>query len=248
MASRRDFLKTTGGLALASGGTWMAGARATRRTRCSVRPSFPTGRLPHRCSTRCRGRCRSSRRAGGRRTTRRRSRYFNDVFTPNDAFFVRYHLSNIPEVAAATWRLKVGGDAAATPFELTLDELKRDFEQVEIAAVNQCSGNRRGLFEPHVPGVEWGLGAMGNARWKGAAEGRAGEGRRCKKEAVEIVFDGADAGVVPGTPDFVKSIPGLEGARREHAHRLRDERRAAAALERLSGAHRRARLDRRPTG
>ena len=45
--------------------------------------------------------------------------------------------------------------------------LKRDFEQVELAAVCLCSGNRRGMFQPHVPGVEWGVGAMGNAKWKG---------------------------------------------------------------------------------
>ncbi len=94
--------------------------------------------------------------------------HFNSLYTPNEAFFVRYHLANIPEVDAATWRLKVGGEAAAKPFELTLDQLKTDFPAVEIVAVCQCSGNRRGLFAPHVPGVQWGYGAMGNAKWKGA--------------------------------------------------------------------------------
>ncbi len=120
---------------------------------------------------------------------------------------MRYHLSNIPEVAAASWRLKVGGEAVDKPFELTLDNLKRDFEQVEIAAVNQCSGNRRGMFEPHVPGVEWGPGAMGNARWKGARLKDVLTKAGLKKDALEIVFDGADSGVFPATPDFVKSIP-----------------------------------------
>ena len=80
---------------------------------------------------------------------------------------MRYHLSNIPEVAAATWRLKIGGEAVDKPLELTLESLRNDYEQVEVAAVCQCSGNRRGMFQPHVPGVEWGPGAMGNARWKG---------------------------------------------------------------------------------
>ena len=38
--------------------------------------------------------------------------YFNDAFTPNDAFFVRYHLARIPEpIDAANWRLEVGGPA-----------------------------------------------------------------------------------------------------------------------------------------
>ena len=33
--------------------------------------------------------------------------YFNEAFTPNDAFFVRYHLATIPEVAPQEWRLEV---------------------------------------------------------------------------------------------------------------------------------------------
>jgi DMSO/TMAO reductase YedYZ molybdopterin-dependent catalytic subunit len=134
-------------------------------------------------------------------------RYFNSSFTPNDAFFVRYHLSTIPEVEAATWSLAIAGDAVGQPLTLTLDQLKNDFTPVEIAAVCQCSGNRRGLSQPHVPGVQWGYGAMGNAKWKGArlrdVLARAG----IMKEAVEIVMDGEDGPTMDSTPDFVKSIP-----------------------------------------
>src|SRR5260221_10110038 len=66
--------------------------------------------------------------------------YFNDVFTPNDAFFVRYHLSNIPEAAAASWRLKIGCESITTPLELTLDNLKNDFDQDQVATVSKSSG------------------------------------------------------------------------------------------------------------
>jgi DMSO/TMAO reductase YedYZ molybdopterin-dependent catalytic subunit len=132
---------------------------------------------------------------------------FSDVITPNDRFFVRWHLASIPEIDPRRWRLSIGGDAAAQPFELTLEQLQRDFEQVEIVAVCQCSGNRRGLSDPHVPGVQWACGAMGNARWKGVRLrdllARAGIG----KEAVEVAFNGADSGALDATPDFVKSIP-----------------------------------------
>ena len=133
--------------------------------------------------------------------------YFNEAFTPNNAFFVRYHLSNIPEVKEADWRLKVGGDAVQAPFELNLAELKRGFEQVELAALCLCSGNRRGMFQPHVPGVEWGPGAMGNARWKGVRLRDVLNKAGIRKEALEVAFDGADSGVTDKTPDFVKSIP-----------------------------------------
>ena len=81
-------------------------------------------------------------------------------FTSNGAFFVRYHHSLIPEVDAREWRLHIGGPSALRPLELSLEDLKRDFDRVRLAAINQCSGNRRGLFTPRAPGVPWGYGAM----------------------------------------------------------------------------------------
>jgi DMSO/TMAO reductase YedYZ molybdopterin-dependent catalytic subunit len=133
--------------------------------------------------------------------------YFEEAFTPNRAFFVRYHVANIPEVGAESWKLKVGGEAAGKPFELSLAELKSNFEQVEVNALCMCSGNRRGLFQPHVVGIEWGHGAMGNARWKGARLKDILAKAELKKEALEIGFDGADAAVMEKSPDFIKSLP-----------------------------------------
>jgi DMSO/TMAO reductase YedYZ molybdopterin-dependent catalytic subunit len=132
--------------------------------------------------------------------------YFRTPITPNDQFFVRYHLADIPEIDAKTWKLAIGGDGAERTAALTLDDLKA-LPAVEVVAVNQCSGNRRGLFKPHVPGVEWGYGAMGCARWKGARLKDILDKVGLKKEAIEIAFDGADKGVTDKTPDFVKSVP-----------------------------------------
>ncbi len=133
--------------------------------------------------------------------------YFREAITPNNAFFVRYHLSGIPEVDAKTWRLNVAGDAAGKPMEFDLHSLRKDFEQVELVAVNQCSGNRRGMFSPHVQGVEWGVGAMGNARWKGVRLRDVLNKAGVNKDAVEVAFNGADMPAMQGTPDFVKSLP-----------------------------------------
>lgn len=132
--------------------------------------------------------------------------YFRQAITPNDAFFVRYHLAYIPEVDVSTWRLTIGGDGAS-PAEYTLADLQKGFEQVEVVAVNQCSGNRRGLSQPHVQGVEWGYGAMGNARWKGIRLKDLLEKSGIKKEALEVAYNGADSGIVDATPDFIKSVP-----------------------------------------
>jgi DMSO/TMAO reductase YedYZ molybdopterin-dependent catalytic subunit len=132
--------------------------------------------------------------------------YLRTEITPNDQFFVRYHLSDIPRVDAKTWKLAIGGEGANEEIQLGLDELKQ-LPSAEVVALCQCSGNRRGLFQPHVPGVEWGYGAMGCARWKGARLKDLLDKAGVKKEAIEIVFDGADRGVSDKTPDFVKSIP-----------------------------------------
>lgn len=135
------------------------------------------------------------------------TRYFNEAFTPNEAFFVRYHLAGIPEVDAQSWRLTVGGPAVEKPLVLDLAQLKRDFEQVEVAALCICSGNRRGLSDPHVPGVQWGNGAMGNALWRGVRLRDVLVRAGLRAAALEVVADGADAGLIERTPDFVKSIP-----------------------------------------
>jgi DMSO/TMAO reductase YedYZ molybdopterin-dependent catalytic subunit len=134
-------------------------------------------------------------------------RYFRTVITPNDAFFVRWHLAGIAEVNAQSWRLNVGGESVERPQAYSLAQLRKEFQPVELTAVCQCSGNRRGLFVPHVAGVEWGVGAMGNAVWKGVRLRDLLQKSGLKRGAVEIAFNGADVGPMEKTPDFVKSLP-----------------------------------------
>lgn len=134
--------------------------------------------------------------------------YFTSEFTPNEAFFVRYHLAGIPEeIDADRWKLKVGGEGVEKPLELSLGDLRSNFEPATMAAVCQCSGNRRGFSEPHVAGVQWGLGAVGNAMWKGVRLKDVLARAKVRPETVEVVVNGADGPVLDGTPDFVKSIP-----------------------------------------
>lgn len=91
------------------------------------------------------------------------------VFTPNDRFYVRWHFANFPnhiDISPDKFRLRISGKVNR-PFEISVFDLVRDFAPIEIAAVNQCSGNSRGFVVPRVPGAQWGHGAMGNARWTG---------------------------------------------------------------------------------
>jgi len=127
--------------------------------------------------------------------------------TDDGAFFVRYHLTVIPRIDPDGWRLQVSGASARRALTLSLAELRSGFEQVEVVAVNQCAGNRRGLFTPRVPGVQWGGGAMGNARWRGVRLREVLQRAGVAADALEVVFGGADAPVLPATPAFVKSLP-----------------------------------------
>jgi sulfite dehydrogenase len=133
---------------------------------------------------------------------------FQTPITANADFFVRYHVANLPTAASLkNWSLKVGGEAAGRTLSFSLAELKAKFAHTEVTAVCQCSGNRRGLSDPHVPGVQWGVGAMGNARWTGVRLRDVLAAAGVAPAALEVGFDGADAAVLPGTPDFIKSIP-----------------------------------------
>jgi len=130
---------------------------------------------------------------------------FREAYTPNDQFYVRWHAAP-PELSLADWRLRIAGPAAQRPREYTHAEIVRKFKRAEVAAVNQCSGNRRGLFSPHVPGVQWGYGAMGNAVWAGVRLKDLLEDAGIAPGALEIVANGADVAMLTG-PDFVKSLP-----------------------------------------
>jgi DMSO/TMAO reductase YedYZ molybdopterin-dependent catalytic subunit len=127
-----------------------------------------------------------------------------EPLTPNDGFYVRWHMG-VPDVAAPDWRLRVAGPAAGTPREFTLADLRK-FRAHEVVAINQCSGNRRGLFDPHVPGVQWGYGAMGNAAWRGVRLKDVLDAAGIAGGAVEVLANGADSPTLTG-PDFAKSLP-----------------------------------------
>jgi len=115
------------------------------------------------------------------------------VFTPNNQFFVRWHWAVIPtSIDVASFRLAVRGHVNQT-LSLSTDDLLK-LPRVELAAVNQCSGNSRGFYEPRVPGAQWANGAMGNAVWTGVR----------LKDVLDSAGVAAGAGVVSsgGDQDF----------------------------------------------
>jgi sulfite dehydrogenase len=132
---------------------------------------------------------------------------FNEgVITPNDAFFVRYHLAGIPlSIDPDAFRLEVKG-LVKTPLTLSLADLRSQFDPVETVAVNQCSGNSRGFFEPRVGGGQLANGAMGNAKWKGVRLKDVLDKAGLQAGAKQVVANGLDKPVLEKTPDFIKAL------------------------------------------
>lgn len=126
--------------------------------------------------------------------------------TPNDAFFVRYHLAGIPTaIDPSSYRLTVGGKVK-TRLSLSLTDLRSMRGQVEVVAVNECSGNSRGHSSPRVFGAQLGNGAMGNARWTGVSLRAVLEQAGVDASARQVTFNGLDKPVMASTPDFRKAL------------------------------------------
>src|ERR1041385_7747178 len=84
--------------------------------------------------------------------------------TPNERFYVRNHFP-VPQIDVRGWRLKIEG-AVERPVEFTYDQLL-NMEKHNVTSILECAGNSRVFLVPKVKGVQWELGAVGNAQWTG---------------------------------------------------------------------------------
>ena len=111
--------------------------------------------------------------------------------TPVELFYVRSHAAN-PKLDASSFKFTVEG-LVRKPLTLTLDDLKR-IKQLEQMATLTCAGNRRAEFntEAKVGGVQWGSGAIGNAKWNGASLAEILKLAQPLENAKHIWFEGHD--------------------------------------------------------
>ncbi len=107
-------------------------------------------------------------------------------------------------VDAREWKLAIGGEVDR-PLSLTLADLAK-IPARSVTNTLECAGNGRSLQSPKVPGIQWGKGAVGNARFSGPSLKSLLERAGVKDTAKHVVFRGLD--VVPGkVPPFIRSIP-----------------------------------------
>ena len=115
-----------------------------------------------------------------------------DTFiTPTELFYVRSHFDT-PRIDPASYRLVIDG-AVARPVSFSYQQLKEMPSEARVATL-ECAGNGRSFLTPRVRGVQWGLGAVGNAEWTGVPLVHLLERVGLTDNACEVVFEGADRG------------------------------------------------------
>ena len=128
----------------------------------------------------------------------------NAWITPVPHFFVRNHMHEPSELSADNWRLTVGGEVEK-PLTLTLADMKT-LESHSVVNTLECAGNGRSLHRPQVPGIQWGKGAVGTAKFSGPRLREALQQAGVKPNGKHVMFRGLDE--VPGkVPPFIRSIP-----------------------------------------
>jgi sulfite oxidase len=130
--------------------------------------------------------------------------YFNTWLTPVPHFFVRNHMHEPSELNTPDWRLSIGGEVEK-PLIVSLAELSK-LETHSVVNTLECAGNGRSLHRPQVPGVQWGKGAVGTARFSGPRLRDVLQRAEVKSTGKHVMFRGLDE--VPGkVPPFIRSIP-----------------------------------------
>src|SRR5207253_1156114 len=145
--------------------------------------------------------------------------------TPTKLFYVRTHFP-IPEIDRNKWRLRIEGEVER-PFEINYGELIK-LESRTLPASIGCAGNDRSFVEAKVQGVQWGLGAVGNAEWTGVPLSVLLDRAGVKSTAREIILEGADRGKPedpkspPGEMNFARSIPMKKASNVLLAYKMND--------------------------
>ena len=134
----------------------------------------------------------------------------DNFITPTKSFYVRTHFP-IPKIDRDAWWLHVEGEVEK-PFTINYEELIK-LESLTFPVTLECAGNNRNFLEPKVKGVQWRLGAVGNAEWTGVPLSVLLNRAQLKPDACEVILEGADRGLLaeakspPGEIQFARSIP-----------------------------------------
>src|SRR5215468_771229 len=187
MFSRRDFLRTTAGAALAASASASLFSRAADAGHLAIPGKEDLIIRSYRFLD-----------------LETPVEYFDTWLTPVQHFFVRSHMDEPSTLDASTWKLSVGGEVEK-PYTITLAELSK-LEAHSVVNTLECAGNGRAFHSPKVPGVQWRKGAVSTGRFSGPRLRALLERAGLKATGKHVMFRGLDE--VPGkVPPFIRSIP-----------------------------------------
>jgi DMSO/TMAO reductase YedYZ molybdopterin-dependent catalytic subunit len=130
--------------------------------------------------------------------------------TPTPHFFIRSHFA-VANIEVHDWALSIEGHVE-NPLAFTLDQLS-GMKMVTQQATLECAGNSRSYLTPTTKGVQWTLGAVGNAEWTGVRLSDLLKRAKVKHGAIEVICEGADSGEIKDPPKpngpihFARSMP-----------------------------------------
>ena len=123
----------------------------------------------------------------------------DDPITPTNRHFIRNNGIVPEDMDAASWRLNVDG-LVDKPMELSIADLRSNFDVVTMALTLECGGNGRAYFDPPASGNQWTLGAVACSQWTGVRLKDVLTAAGVKSNVVYTAHVGAD-GHLSGDPD-----------------------------------------------
>ena len=115
----------------------------------------------------------------------------DDAVTPTDRHFIRNNGIPPTDVSPETWKLTVDG-LVAKPMELSIADLKSQFEVVTMALAIECGGNGRSAFVPPARGNQWTVGAVACSEWTGVRLKDVLAAAGVDKSVIYTAHEGAD--------------------------------------------------------
>jgi sulfite dehydrogenase len=115
--------------------------------------------------------------------------------TPAGLHYVLVHY-DIPAASAANWRLTVDG-CVEQPLSFGMTELRAMGRQT-VRVTLECAGNGRAGLQPRPISQPWLVEAVGTAEWTGVPLADLIRAAGIRKDAIDVVFTGADHGFERG--------------------------------------------------
>ncbi len=115
----------------------------------------------------------------------------NDAITPTSRHFVRNNGVPPESPNAQDWALTIDG-LVEKPLKLSITDLQKQFDVVDLALQIECAGNGRAAFDPPARGNQWTYGAIGCAKWRGVRLADVLKAAGIKPNAIYTANEGAD--------------------------------------------------------